>query len=109
MAANVTTVQSDLAVVKADCSNYNGRFDTIDQHFLDLKTMSLSCCQRPHTEAPSNLIVSVPTHQSARLHQLFPPSVGVPLSSLKDSSLINSQCGATGSQYEMEQNVDDEY
>ena len=106
MAANVTAVQSDLAVVKADCANNNARFDTIDKHFLDLKNhLTLLLSARPQIAEPTGPMFSGQKHQPACLNQSFSPPVGIPFSPLMDqSSLTDSHNGATGSQYEMEDN-----
>ena len=58
----------------------------------------------PITE-PIGPMFSGQTHQLACLNQSFSPPVGIPFSPLMDqSSLTDSHNGATGSQYEMEDN-----
>ncbi len=71
--SSISAVKVDLATIKAECSGYGSRFDSIDKHFMDLKNFLMPA--RPLTGSEPNQLPSAHPHldNSSLFPQEFDP------------------------------------
>ena len=107
IAANVTAVQSDLAVIKMDCAGYNARFDTIDRHFIDLKNhLSLLFSALPQPSQPPDPMLAGHLSHS---NMLSDPAGSLCSPITNHAPTINQIGNDDGGLYEIEENDDGPY